>query len=182
MGQGERNRTVDQPISYETVTQTWERMSETPLDQVESLVRSMEAEQPVILAYLLAQDEEVFDQDERETLLYIGMVLWQIMRQGSRRPKRVTEKKLFEAEENNYTFLDQLAGDTDADFLSATLAMLETYPEPEVFRYLIEALMEEEIDPDEEGPIMRDENRGLAFLTLKTALDALIASRQRQKK
>jgi hypothetical protein len=167
---------LDEPISFEIVTETWQRMADTPLEKVHELVFQMEQEQPQILAYLLAQDEEIFDENEREIILYLGIVVWQILRRSRRQPRKVSQKKLLQAEESNYTFLEQLAGDTEADFMSATLAMIEHHPEPEVFRYIVEALMDEESYDEDDQPI-RDENRGLAFLTLKTALDALISSR-----
>jgi hypothetical protein len=169
---------MEEPISYEIVTKTWERMADTPVYQAEGLIHQMERQQPNLLAYLLAQDEEIFSQPERETILYVGMVIWQVMKQGKRKPRKVTQKKIFEAEEVNYDFLEQLSEDTEGDFMSATLAMLENYAEPEVFRYIVEAIMEDEADDQEEDSPMQDENRGLAFLILKTALDALIASRK----
>jgi hypothetical protein len=167
---------LDEPISYETVTATWQRMAAMPLGKVNELLSLMETEQPQILAYLLAQDEEIFDDHEREIILYLGIVVWQIMRQGRRRPRKITPKKLLAAEEANYIFLDLLSEDTEADFMSAILGMIERHPEPEVFRYIVEALMDEEGYDDGDEPI-RDENLGLAFLTLKSALDALIAAR-----
>ena len=53
--------------------------------------------------------------------------------------------------------------------------MIATYPEPEVLRYIVEAIMEEE-DYDPDDPPIRDEYRGLAFAHLKTVLDAFISS------
>jgi len=54
--------------------------------------------------------------------------------------------------------------------------MIATYPEPEVLRYIVEAIMEEEEDYDPDDPPIRDEYRGLAFAHLKTVLDALTSS------
>jgi hypothetical protein len=46
--------------------------------------------------------------------------------------------------------------------------MLKNYPEPEVLRYILEAIMEEaEYEPDD--PPIRDEYRGMAFVHLKIA-------------
>ena len=123
----------------------------------------------------------IFNHQERETVFYIGIVVWQIMKQGEIRPGRVTRKQLLDAENANYAFLEQLSEDTEGDFVSATLAMLENHTEREVFRFIIEALMEKD-GPDQENPAIRDENRGLAFLVLKTALDSLAASRKPPRK
>ena len=51
--------------------------------------------------------------------------------------------------------------------------LVETHPEPEVFRYMLEAIMEAD-PPDEPG--FSEENKGLAFLHLKIVLDAFVSS------
>ncbi len=166
-------------ISAELVTQTWQRMSQVTASEAPDWVQTMESEQPVILRYLLYLDDSPFNAHECELIFYIGTVVWQIMRQSSRRLHKVTRKKLEQAEEANYDFLETLASDTDADFVSATRVMLENYPEPEVLRYILEAIMEEEeYEPDD--PPIRDEYRGLAFVHLKIALDAFVNSLARR--
>lgn len=218
------------PISYETVTETWQRMADTPIDQAQRLVDQMEQEQPLALVYLLALDDYPFAQNEREIIFYIGAVIWQIMKQSQKPLQPVQEETLVRTEETNYKFLELLSEDTEADFMSATRNLIDNYAEPEVLRYLVEALMEdldddlidfveykegefeveefaedmlpdtngfeetEEIqadveiededdwDDDDEGYDLedlniRDEYRGLAFVILKTVLDAFIESR-----
>ena len=162
-------------ISAETVTRVWQDMARASLDEVPHLVNQMRVEQPVVLVYLLAVDDSIFNQHERELIFYLGMVVWQMMKQSKRRQRKVTEKKLEQAEEANYDFLERLSASPEADFVSATETMLVTYPEPEVFRYIVEAVMEEE-DYDPDDPPIRDEYRGLAVVYLKTVLDAFISS------
>jgi len=162
-------------ISAEIVTQTWQRMSQTPVSATPQLVEEMKEEQPLLLACLLALDDFPFNRYEQELIFYLGMVVWQIMKQSERRLHKVTRKKLGEAEEANYDFLELLTSDTEADFVSATKTMLEKHPEPEVLRYIVEAIMEEE-EYEPEDPSIRDEYRGLAFVHLKIALDALANS------
>jgi hypothetical protein len=215
-------------ISYETVTDTWQRMAETPIDEAQQLIEQMENEQPVILVYLLALDEFPFDPTEREIIFYIGTVLWQIMKQSQRRLRPLAEESMLKSEDENIKILELLSEDTDADFFSATKNLIDQYPEPEVLRYLVEALMEDledidelpdteeaflalssarsdlfhkengdslngeyvELDDDDEDgdddydveiqyddeAYIRPENKGLAFVHLKTLLDAMIAS------
>ena len=162
-------------ISAGTVTRVWQDMARASLDEVPHLVNQMQAEQPVILVYLLAVDDSIFNEHERELIFYLGMVVWQMMKQSKRRLRKVTEKKLIQAEEANYDFLERLSASPEADFVSATETMLATYPEPEVFRYIVEAIMEEE-DYDPDDPPIRDEYRGMAVMYLKTVLDAFISS------
>ena len=63
-------------------------------------------------------------------------------------------------------FLELLASDTDADFISAIRTLLESYPEPEVLRYILEAL-NEETDRDPDDLLIREEYRGPALFILK---------------
>jgi hypothetical protein len=170
---------MDEVISAEIVTQTWQRMAQTSVSETPQLLEEMKDEQPVVLGYLLALDDFPFNEHEREIIFYVGIVVWQIMRRSRRRLYKVTRRKLRRAEEANYGFLELLASDTEADFVSATRTMLENYPEPEVLRYIIEAIMEEEDYEPDDLPI-RDEYRGLAFVHLKIALDAFVDSLARR--
>ena len=162
-------------ISAETVTRVWQDMARASLDEVPHLLNQMQAEQPVVLVYLLAVDDSIFNEHERELIFYLGMVVWQMMKQSKRRLRKVTHKKLMQAEEANYDLLERISVSPEADFESVTETMLATYPEPEVFRYIVEAIMEEE-DYDPDDPPIREEYRGLAFVHLKTVLDAFIGS------
>ena len=162
-------------ISAETVTRVWQDMARASVEAAPLLVNQMKEEQPVILAYLLAVDDALFNEHERELIFYLGIVVWQMMKQSKRRLHKVTHKKLMQAEEANYDFLERLSASPEADFESATRTMLTIYPEPEVFRYIVEAIMEEE-DYDPDDPPIREEYRGLAVMYLKTVLDAFISS------
>lgn len=168
-------RVMADMIPTEIVTETWQRMAQTSVHEAPDLVNQMQQEQPAILAHLLYLDEFPFDPHERELIFYIGMVVWQIMKQSKQRLRRVALKKLSKAEKANYDTLELLASDSEADFFSATVAMVENHPEPEVMRYIVETIMDEE-DYDPDDPPIRDEYRGLAFIHLKIALDALISS------
>jgi len=162
-------------ISAETVTRVWQDMARASLDEIPHLVIQMQAEQPVVLVYLAAVGDALFNPHEQEIIFYLGMAVWQMMKQSQRRLRKVTERKLEQAEKANFDFMERLSASPEADFVSATQTMLATYPEPEVFRYIVEAVMEEE-DYDPDDPPIRDEYRGMAVMYLKTVLDAFISS------
>jgi len=163
-------------ISSEAVARVVKNMSAMTDEQAQAAVTQMSKEQPVILAYLLAASEDkAFDQDESQTFFYVGVVVWQIMKQGSKVPGKITEKQLREAERANEDLLEKMASDSAGDFLSAAQSLVENYPEPEVLRYITQALMEDE-DGDPNNPPIRDENLGQAFLHLKIVLGAFIGN------
>jgi hypothetical protein len=51
-------------ISAETVTETWQRMSQMSVSAVPKLVETMRKEQPLVLGYLLALENFPFNQHE----------------------------------------------------------------------------------------------------------------------
>jgi hypothetical protein len=162
-------------ISAEIVTETWRRMSQTRMSQAPQVVQQMKKEQPVVVSYLFSLIDSPFNDHERKLVAYIGIVVWQIMTQSEKRLLKVTRRKLRKAEEANAAELEMLASDTDADFVSATMAMLESYPEPEVLRYVVEAIVADEHYGPDDAPI-REQYQGLAFAHLKIVLDAFVDS------
>lgn len=140
-------------------------------------VNEISKEQPALVAYLLATDEEFFNEEEREYIYYIGVNLWQIMRRSPRRLGRVTQTKLLRAQDANLGFLTSNLNESDEGFVSQVEKMFESYPEPDVFGYLLESIILANGDPeDSDAPMIREDVKGLAFIHLKTALDALIDS------
>jgi hypothetical protein len=158
-------------ISEETVTQTWQRVALSTPQEAQRYMHQMSQEQPAVLAYLLTMDGDPFNRNEMGYILFIALVVWQIMKQSAQGLRSVPIEAIEQADEANFSFLEQLLTAGEMDFEAAVVRMIAEYPEPEVLRYIVEALMEE----DEEEPF-RDEYRGLAFVNLKTVLDAFIAS------
>ena len=142
-------------------------MSKMPLQEIPKLTDIMRKQQPLVLAYLLATGHKTLNQDERELLLYIGTVIWQIMLQGSKPLIEVTKDALDKAEKANIKMLEYLDGESEAGFMNTLRRVVNNYPQPEVLKYVVEALMEE----PEEGCLIRDENKGYILIYLKTIID-----------
>lgn len=154
-------------ISAQAVEKTWKRVASLSPRGAHKLIQQMTKEQPVVVAYLLAVDHDLFNDDERQLLLYVGVVIWQIMSQGAQPLNVVAETVLDTAEANNVKMAEYLQGETQEGFLQATRTMISNYNQPEVLKYVVEAIMEE----PEERCIIRDENRGIMLLDLKTVID-----------
>ena len=161
-------------ISSKTIDRTLEKISAMNEAQTRTFANQMKKEQPYVLVYLLAIGQrEEFDDDEVEIFFHIGSVIWQVMRQNQNGTRKVTEQALMKAEKANETILEKMESDSEGDFFSAAEKMAFDYPEPDVFRYIIEALMEDE-DGDPDNPPFREETLGIAFLHLKIVLDVFI--------
>jgi hypothetical protein len=153
------------PIPAAIVEATWKKIAEYPPLYGNKLITQLNKEQPVILAYLLAIGDVELNQDEKELLLYLGMVVWQIMAKGGKAPK-VTKEMIDEAEAANFEVLDEL---TDNFSEKKIAEILQNYNQIEVLKYVIEALMEE----PEAGSAIRDEYLGMMMNYLKTVIDCL---------
>jgi len=155
------------PISSDIVEKTWKKIGGMSPLELPKLINLMSKEQPLILAYLMAVDNQILNQDEQELLLYLGVVVWRIMSQGSTPLPKVTEETLDEVEESNIKMLEYLEGESEADFIDTVEKIVGNYNQLEVLRYVIEALMEE----SDEECLTRDEYKGIMFINLKTVID-----------
>lgn len=155
------------PISSAIVERTWKELGSMSPEAIPKIVQLMQEQQPFVLVYLLTIGDDILNEDERELLLYLGMVIWQIMLQGDTPLTKVTAADLDKAEEANMKMLKYLEGESEASLMDTVERMLSSYGQPEVLKYVVEALMEE----PEEGCLIRDKNKGIMMIYLKTVLD-----------
>lgn len=159
------------PIPKKIVEETWQKLGQISFPEVPKLVDELKNKQPLLLAYLLAVDHDILNEDERELLLYLGINIWKMMSKGDKPLKEVTEKSLKENEKNNESMVKYIADEPDFD--KTVINIAENYNQKEILMYVIEALMENE--PDEDGTYcdIRDEYIGAMFMSLKTVIDCL---------
>lgn len=155
------------PISSEIVEKTWKEIGGQSPETAPEMIKHMTKKQPVILAHLMASGHDILNRDERELLLYLGIVIWQIMLQGDTPLPKVTEKTLEDIDKSNMKMLEYLEGESDTGFIETTEQLFKDYLQPEVLKYVIEAIMEE---PHEDCQI-RDEYKGIMVIYLKTIID-----------
>lgn len=154
-------------ITDEIVEMTWKRIGGMSASQIPELIQQMQRQQPVILVYLMASGGDTLNGEERELLLYLGVVVWQIMLQGDIQPPQVSEETLAEAETSNTKMLEYLGGESESNFIETTKVILNNYAQPEVLRYVTEVLMEDDED------LVREDNKGMICIFLKTVIDCL---------
>jgi hypothetical protein len=160
-----------QTISTAVVERTWKRMAKISIDELPKVVERLEKEQPEIMAFLMGVDSDVFNQDERELLFYIGVVVWEMMRQGTPRPKRVGEKRMDKFIDRTDQMAEYLMDESAEDFEAVVTQIFKNHNQINVLRYAVEALFEMEDDAEYTG--VREEMKGLIFMNLKTVVEAL---------
>ena len=158
-------------IPAQVVELTWDQMGVLSPDDAPALIQRFETEQPAILAYLMAAEDEDLNQDERELLLFLGLTVWEIMSRGGLPPPQVTTEMLVDAEHRNIAWIEALEQNADGHEDDAGMALVLQYRQADVLQGVLEALMEDE-DMEDPGDI-RDESKGLLLLSLKTVIDCL---------
>ncbi|MCA9733900.1 MAG: hypothetical protein H6696_11560 [Deferribacteres bacterium] len=157
-----------QRIDNEIIERTWESMNYLTLDESMTLVNQMTKEHPLIIAYLMTAGEEMLSKDERELLIYLGMVVWKIMTKFYGPLPQITNEVLEVAEDKNIQMLEYLEGEPDEDFINTVSMLIDNYNQSEILRYVVEAIIEENGD---EASIS-DEAKGIMLLCIKTVIDS----------
>jgi hypothetical protein len=157
-------------ISPEVVEATWRETASFSDARGRREMERAGREQPDLLAFVLGATEEL-SASVHALGIYVFLVIWQVFRRSSSRripqiKAGVIERRLQENEE-------ELAKHEGSDpRLVERAALVQISRQPEVFKYMIEAIMEAPEDPDDPVPMTPDES-GTLFLVLKTVIDVL---------
>ena len=155
-------------ISAQVVDNTWKEVGAMTPRQALKLAKQMQAQAPVLMVYLVACGGDMFNREERELLNYLGLVVWRIMSKGDSPLPEITPEKMEAADDANMNMVKYMEGEPPADLLKTIGKVLNNYNQPEVLKFVLEALME-----PEEGSEVREEYTGMMFLYLKTVIDCL---------
>ena len=155
-------------IPVEIVNSRWQRISDADEEQAKVLAKAMQRDQPFLMVYLLAMDEQLFAEDEQGRLMEFGAFVYGIMSEGQRL-RKVKDRDIERAEANNLKMLQKLDEGSEMEFASATENLVSNYNQAPLLRAILEALMSEYTD----APDLAPESIGLALVYLKTVIDCL---------
>jgi len=126
-------------------------------------------QQPFILTYLMATGNDILLMQEREALLFMGVMLWQIVHAVHDTIPQISGEDLDECEAKNVKMLEYLAGEPERDFMDTVEKIMAKYHQPELLRFIIDRLMEE----TDKGIEISDDNVGMMVIYLKSIIDCL---------
>lgn len=154
-------------ISDDVIEQVLEDQNELDFMGVERLIAQMSREQPAVLAYLMASNEEHYNFEEKQLLLFLGVNVMQMMKKGEKAVQEVTMDEIDEAQQNNIKMFEYLEEENPKDFENTAAMIFKEYNQKNVLRYVVESLF------DDEDEHIRSDRKGLLFFDLKTVLDCL---------
>ena len=139
------------------------------IEQIPNLIESLGQKQPFILTYLMATGSDILNQHERETLLFMGVVIWKVIFALHSEIPVIQGELLDEHEEKNIQMLQYLAGEPESEFMETVERIMAKYHQKELLRYLIDRLVE-----DSTSDSHQDQNNiGMIAIYLKTIIDSI---------
>jgi hypothetical protein len=156
--------TIDEDI----VEATWQEVGSMEPQDAQSAMQEAAEKQPALLTYVMAATAETRE-EVQELGVYLYYVIFRMFEVGAEKPlEEVSIEAVERHADRNDDLLERLESAHDRFF--ERVSEVETARQPYIYRYLVEALFEEE---DDESVELAEEETGLLFLTLKTVVDAM---------
>ncbi len=141
--------------------------------ELESLLDRFHDEQSFLFSFLVIMGEENLRDEEAELLLDEGLFVWYLL-QAEYELDEVSPDELESLREENIEVLEKMEGEDHEENKLDFSELLASYDEPELLKYLIEAVFERE-----QEVVKKSATRVSLFLYLKVILDALLQSANR---
>lgn len=156
-------------IPIEIIDRCWEEITALDPSQMAAAMEQMSGEQPAILAFLMAGEDQDCDEASHGTLIIVGYTIWRIISSQNENLRPVAIEELEQAEEANLAFLEKFDEGPEYQQQDFVQALLASYNQAPLLQATVEALM----SGDEEHSEESDENAGILLLYLKSVIDCL---------
>ena len=157
-------------ITQDTVDRTWQTIAEMdPKNAADAMYDFSEA-QPHLLGFVMAFAEDL-DTGASELCTYMLYVVYQMfVNSSSKTIPTITDSQVEAQYKATCELLDSLH-DVEDDPSDEDIEM-EVQNQPYVYRYVTEALLEEDDDPNDQMEVSEEEF-GEIFMMMKTVIDAV---------
>ncbi len=155
-----------QAITETLIEDVWKGVDQLSEDDAEGLVGLLGEEQPFLLVYLVATGEDEFNEDEKEFLLYMGVVIWKVFQQLKSPLPSISEQNLESIESTNIKMLEYLETESESYFHEFVQNLIYDYPQPALLKFVTELIFDEE-------EAIRSRNKGMMLVYLKIIIDCL---------
>lgn len=128
-------------ISREAVDLIIDRYEAHDDTEMQQRFKRFSEQQPFLMAYLLAGDEEFVEEENRGDLLYLGLMIFEILSGERGGLPEVGEDPLMEADERNMQLVLSLDEASEMHFQESIERMLEGYNQQPLLTAMLEVLM-----------------------------------------
>lgn len=168
-------------ISDQIINDVYYRLADLSEENAGSLMDTMAAEQPAILAYLMANASELDTDTESEIMMFTGVVLWQCFKEVNANLTSVSEDLIDTKEQANIELMQRMDEMSLNGEVDAVQTMLSEYPQEPLLQYALSALTNEENDEEgeeeeESDELIGEEAQGIMLIVFKTIIDSFSAT------
>ena len=126
--------------------------------------------QPAILSFLMSDHEGALNNDERDFMIYLAIVIWRSVEHVNSECKIVRPKKISSAEEANWAVIEKIKRRNFRDRLDV---FFEDTLQEDLLAFIEDSLTLDEIDDGADGIQVTKEGIEPMFVMLKTVVDVL---------
>ena len=135
--------------------------------ETERQIARLSREQPSLLSYLMGSNDDHYNFDEKQLLLFLGVNVFLMLSKGETAIAQVSSDEIEAAQHKNIEMFEYLEKEIPGEFQKTTDMIFKEYNQKLVLRYIIETLF------DDDDAHIRADRKGLMFFDLKTVLDCL---------
>jgi hypothetical protein len=133
-------------------------------ERYDKALASIESEQAELMAYLFAEDEATFNEEEKDFLLYLLLIIWESVRMKVEKINPIPLAKLSDVEEATWELLEASVGKKFRERLNP---FFEHTKQEDLLAFVEDALLD-----DDDTPVTK-EGREPMFVMLKAVIDCL---------
>lgn len=158
------------PITLDFIEELLDTFNEMSDPDLEEIFREFQQEQPHIVAFLFAAQEDDLEEEEREYMFYLGLQVWYVFVNAYENVATVSETLIDEVDLDNDDLYQQLDQESEEGLEELVENLYGRYPQWDLLQYCLLAIIESDQEEDE---ILYDDSKGLVLVSIKTVIDSL---------
>ena len=163
------SRAIKEPIPKAVVDALWRKATTATPQEAHAWLEELMLRQPALDHYLFSADEHFAPSDSRGLIFLTGFLIWHVMSQNTKIRRQVARKDLDSVQKANQNWIYELEAGANLTRCDLLDKLTQTCRQKSLWKTVLATLMEESSIAND----LKDANRRLALLHLKTVLDCL---------
>ncbi len=158
-----------EPLQEELVEETWQEVAGLSMEEGSEAMIRLAKNQPELMAFIVELTSNL-EQEVKELAIYLFFVVYRMFEKGyGDSISNISSKEIINGYEENEKLMTSMEFSHKKFY--DRIASVQISTQPNVMRYIVEALFE---SPEEDDPVnLSESDSGLLFLLLKNVSDVL---------
>ena len=163
------SRAIKDPIPKAVVDALWRQAATATPKEAHAWMENLMQRQPALEHYLFSADEHFAPSDSRGLIFVTGFLIWHVLSQNAKIRRQVAQEDLTAVQKSNQNWIYELEAGASLTRCDLLEKLSDNCRQKPLWRTVLATLMEESSIAND----LKDANRRLALLHLKTVLDCL---------